>query len=168
MRNSVTVSPDRRPSGTCAARDRCEACRVRERARASSSWQCHRGPGRAQHRLHALDTRRARTALQCNRRHPFQAEQFVDFLVLRGQEKMPACRQLTDAAQKLHAIHARHLDIEDPRSTVHRSGLPELARIAVVRKRVAFASKAMLKDVECFVRHSTRATVLFSFIVFRP
>ena len=43
----------------------------------------------------------------------FEAEQFVDLLVLRGEEDHWQLGALAQAAQQLHAVHARHLDVED-------------------------------------------------------
>ncbi len=42
-----------------------------------------------------------------------QAQHLVDLLVLRGQEDHRELLCLADAVQELHAVHARHLDIED-------------------------------------------------------
>ena len=42
-----------------------------------------------------------------------EAEQLVDLFVLGGEEDDRHRRLLAHAAQKLHAVHARHLDIED-------------------------------------------------------
>ncbi len=44
--------------------------------------------------------------------HP-EAEQLVDLVVLRGQEDDRHCRRLAQLGQELHAVHARHLDVED-------------------------------------------------------
>jgi hypothetical protein len=42
-----------------------------------------------------------------------EAEQLVDLVVLRGQEDHRQVGLLAQAAQQLHAVHARHLDVED-------------------------------------------------------
>ena len=42
-----------------------------------------------------------------------ESEQLVDLLVLRGEEDDGHVGLLAHAAQQLHAVHARHLDIED-------------------------------------------------------
>jgi hypothetical protein len=43
----------------------------------------------------------------------FQAEQFVDLLVLRGEKDHRQVRFLAQPAQRLYSVHAGHLDIED-------------------------------------------------------
>jgi hypothetical protein len=43
----------------------------------------------------------------------FQAKQFIDLFILRGEEDHRNIRLLAQPAQKLHAVHARHLDIEN-------------------------------------------------------
>ena len=42
-----------------------------------------------------------------------EAEQLVDLLVLGGEEDHRHVGLLAQAAQQLHAVHARHLDVED-------------------------------------------------------
>ena len=42
-----------------------------------------------------------------------EAEQLVDLLVLRGEEDDRQLAPLAQAPQELHAVHARHLDVED-------------------------------------------------------
>src|SRR5205085_7422488 len=44
--------------------------------------------------------------------HP-QAEQFIDLVILRGQENDREVAVPPQLAQKLHAVHPRHLDVED-------------------------------------------------------
>src|SRR6185312_14223937 len=67
-----------------------------------------------QHRLHALDEEalRERFADEIVGAH-LQAEQFVDLLVLGGEEDDGDVGLLTQPPQRLHAVHARHLDVED-------------------------------------------------------
>jgi hypothetical protein len=43
----------------------------------------------------------------------FQAEQFVDLLLLRGEKDHRQVGFLPQPPQSLHAVHARHLDIEN-------------------------------------------------------
>ena len=68
----------------------------------------------AQNRLHALDEEALRKRLpdEIVGAH-LEAEQFVDLLVLRGQEDHRQIGFLAQAAQQFHAVHARHLDVED-------------------------------------------------------
>src|ERR1700734_3852823 len=42
-----------------------------------------------------------------------EAEQLINLLVLRRQENHRQIRLLPQAAQKLHSVHAQHLDIEN-------------------------------------------------------
>jgi hypothetical protein len=42
-----------------------------------------------------------------------QAQHLVDLLVLRGQEDHRELLGLANAVEQLHAVHARHLDVED-------------------------------------------------------
>ncbi len=42
-----------------------------------------------------------------------QAQHLVDLLVLGGEEDHRELVRLADAVQELHAVHARHLDVED-------------------------------------------------------
>jgi hypothetical protein len=68
----------------------------------------------AQHRLHALDeeTLGEGFADEVVRAH-LEAEELVDLLVLRGQEDHRQVRFLPRRPEQLHAVHARHLDVED-------------------------------------------------------
>jgi hypothetical protein len=59
------------------------------------------------------------------------AEQFVDLLVLGGQEDHRHVGFLAQAAQRLHPVHARHLDVEDPE--IGRVGLESVKRGGPVR-----------------------------------
>ena len=43
----------------------------------------------------------------------FQAEQFVDLLILRGEKDHRQVGFLAQPAQRLHSVHAGHLNIED-------------------------------------------------------
>jgi hypothetical protein len=43
----------------------------------------------------------------------FQAEQFVDLLFLRSEKDHRQVGFLAQPAQRLHSVHAGHLDIED-------------------------------------------------------
>jgi hypothetical protein len=43
----------------------------------------------------------------------FQAEQFIDLLLLRGEKDHRQVGFLPQPTQGLHAVHARHLDIEN-------------------------------------------------------
>ncbi len=67
-----------------------------------------------QDRLDALDDEALRKGLRdiIVGAH-LEAEQLVDLLVLRRQEDYRHRRLLANAAQKLHAVHARHLDVEN-------------------------------------------------------
>ena len=64
--------------------------------------------------MHALDQEplRKRFADEIVGAH-FEAEQFVDLVILRGEEDHRQIGFLPEPAQKLHAVHARHFDIED-------------------------------------------------------
>ena len=42
-----------------------------------------------------------------------EAEQFVDLFILGGQEDYRQIGLLPQPAQRFHAVHARHLDVED-------------------------------------------------------
>ncbi len=72
------------------------------------------GAGAAQDGAHALDqqTLRERLLDEVVGTH-LQAEQLVDLVVLGGQEDHRQVGLLAQPAQKLHAVHARHLDVED-------------------------------------------------------
>jgi hypothetical protein len=78
-----------------------------------AAWRPSRG-GAAQHRLHPLDQQALRERLpdEVVGAH-LEAEQFVDLLVLGGEEDHRHVGLLAQAAQQLHAVHARHLDVED-------------------------------------------------------
>src|SRR3984885_12115245 len=73
-------------------------------------------PGRsaAQYGLDTLDqqTLRKRLMDELVGAH-FQAEQFVDLLILRGEKDHWQVGVLTQPAQRLHSVHAGHLNIED-------------------------------------------------------
>jgi hypothetical protein len=43
----------------------------------------------------------------------FQAEQFIDLLILRGEKDHRQVRFLPQPTQRLHAVHARHLDVKN-------------------------------------------------------
>ena len=68
----------------------------------------------AQHGFDALDQKplRERLADEIVGAH-FEAEQFVDFLILGGQEDHRKVGFLPEPPERLHPVHARHLDIED-------------------------------------------------------
>ena len=68
----------------------------------------------AQHCLHPLDQKplRERFADEIVGAH-LEPEQLVDLLVLGGEEDDGKLGALAEPAQKLHAVHARHLDVED-------------------------------------------------------
>ena len=55
----------------------------------------------------------------------------VDLLVLRGEENHRHVGLLTQAAQRLHAVHARHLDVEDRK--VRRTALESVKRGRTIR-----------------------------------
>ena len=85
----------------------------------------------AQHRLHALDEEPLREGFadEIVGAH-LEAEQFVDLLVLRGEEDDRHVGLLAQPPQQLHAVHARHLDVED--REVRRTGLETLQRRSAV------------------------------------
>jgi hypothetical protein len=60
-----------------------------------------------------------------------QAEQLVDLLVLGGEENDRHVGLLPQPPQQFHAVHARHLDVED--GEVRRAGLEALQRRGAVR-----------------------------------
>src|ERR1700674_3947800 len=98
------------------------------------------GRGAPQHRLDALDQEalRERLADEIVGAH-FQAEQLVDLLVLGGEEDHRQVGLLAQAAEQLHAVHARHLDVED--GEVGRVGLEAVERrgaVGVGEDAVAF------------------------------
>ncbi len=68
----------------------------------------------AQHRLDPLDQQPLREGFadEVVGAH-LEAEQLVDLLVLGGQEDHRQLAPLAQPPQQLHAVHARHLDIED-------------------------------------------------------
>jgi hypothetical protein len=59
-----------------------------------------------------------------------EAEQFVDLLVLGGEEDNRHVRLLAQAPQCLHTVHARHLDVED--GEVRWRGLETVERRSAV------------------------------------
>jgi hypothetical protein len=89
-----------------------------------------RGP--AQHRLDPLDQQPLRERLpdEIVGAH-LEAEQFVDLLVLRGEEDDRHVGLLAQPAQRLHAVHARHLDVEDRK--IRRARLEAVERRGSVR-----------------------------------
>ncbi|OIQ65554.1 hypothetical protein GALL_528850 [mine drainage metagenome] len=97
----------------------------------------------AQHGLHALDQQalRERLADEIVGAH-FEAEQFVDFLVLGGEENHRQVGFLPQPPQRLHTVHARHLDVEDGK--VRRTGAEAVQRgraIGVGHDAIAFGLK---------------------------
>src|SRR5882757_11363537 len=68
----------------------------------------------AQHSLHAFDekTLRERLANEVVGPH-FEAEQFIDLFVFGCEKYDRHVRLLPQAAQCFHAVHTRHLDVED-------------------------------------------------------
>jgi hypothetical protein len=86
----------------------------------------------AQHRLHALDQEALREwfADEVVGAH-LEAEQLVDLLVLGGEEDHRHVGLLAQPAQQLHAVHARHLDVED--REIRRRGLEALQRRSTIR-----------------------------------
>ena len=60
-----------------------------------------------------------------------QAQHLVDLLVLGGEEDHRELVRLADAVQQFHAVHARHLDVEDA-EVGRRLGEPFQGRGAVV------------------------------------
>src|ERR1700734_1277775 len=59
-----------------------------------------------------------------------EAEQLINLLVLRRQENHRQIGLLPQAPQKLHSVHARHLDVEN--GEVGRIGLHALERARAV------------------------------------
>ncbi len=72
------------------------------------------GIGPAQDRLDPLDQQPLRERLpdEVVGAH-LEAEQFVDLVILRGEEDHRQVGFLAQAAQQLHPVHARHLDVEN-------------------------------------------------------
>ena len=70
--------------------------------------------GPAQHGLDPLDQKALRKGFadEVVGAH-LEAEQLVDLLVLRGEENDGKLGALAEPPQQLHAVHARHLDVED-------------------------------------------------------
>jgi hypothetical protein len=68
----------------------------------------------AQHRFHPLDQEALREGFadEIIGAH-LEAEQFVDLLILGGEENDRDVGLLAQPAQSFHAVHARHLDVED-------------------------------------------------------
>ena len=90
---------------------------------------------------------RERFADEIVRAH-FEAEQFVDLLILGGEEDHRHVGLLAHAAQKLHAVHARHLDVED--GEIGRLRLETIERgraVGVGKNAIAF----------CLERHRDRS-----------
>ena len=86
----------------------------------------------AQDRLHTLHQQALREGFadEIVGAH-LQAEQFVDLLVLGGEEDHRQLGLLAQAAQQLHAVHAGHLDVED--GEIRRIGLQAVkSRHAVI------------------------------------
>ena len=100
-----------------------------------------------------------------------EAEQFVDLFVLGGQEDDRHRRLLAHATQKLHAVHARHLDIEDAEiGRVFGQGFERRDAIAVGPDLVAFGFERQAQgrqDVALVVDQSDRA-FLFHLFLFGP
>jgi hypothetical protein len=90
--------------------------------------------GAAQHRLDALDQKALRERLpdEVIRAH-LEAEQFVDLLVLGGEEDHRHVGFLAQPPQRLHAVHARHLDVEDGEVGRRRFEAVECGRTVRVR-----------------------------------
>jgi len=70
--------------------------------------------GASQHRLDPLDQEALREGLpdEVVGAH-LQTEQLVDLLVLRGEKDDGDLGLLAQPSQQFHAVHARHLDVED-------------------------------------------------------
>ncbi len=94
----------------------------------------------AQDGAHALDDKALREGLGDVVVGPhLKAEQFVDLLVLGGEEDDRHVGLLAHAAQKLHAVHARHFDIEDSEiGRIFGQGLERGGAIAIGPHFVAF------------------------------
>ena len=72
------------------------------------------GAGAAQHRLHPLDQQAlAERLVDVVVGAEVEAEDLVDLLVLGGQDDHRQVGGLAQAPQHLHAVHARHLHVED-------------------------------------------------------
>ena len=96
--------------------------------------------GAAKHRFYAFNEKplRERFADEIVGAH-LEAEQFVDLLVLRGEEDHRQVGFLPQPPQRLHAVHARHLDVEDGK--VRQRGLEAVERrgaVGVGRDAIAF------------------------------
>ena len=90
------------------------------------------GLAAAQHGLDALDQQalRERLADEIVGAH-LEAEQFVDLFILGGQEDHRQVGLLAQPAQRFHAVHARHLDVED--REVRRRGAEAVERRSAIR-----------------------------------
>src|SRR5215472_2315955 len=86
----------------------------------------------AQHRLDALDQQalRERFADEVVGTH-LEAEQLVDLLVLGGEENHWHVRLLAQTTERLHPVHARHLDVED--GEIGRRRLEPVERRGAIR-----------------------------------
>ncbi len=98
------------------------------RGRAAAGRCSFAGGGAAQHGLDAFDQQalRERFGDEVVGAH-LEPEELVDFLILGGQENHRQIGLLPQAAQKLHAVHARHLDIEDRQLRWPGAGSPSSA-----------------------------------------
>ena len=95
-----------------------------------------RGPvlrgGPPQHRFYALDQQALRERLsdEIVGAH-LEPEQLVDLLILGGEENHRHIGLLPQAAQRFHAVHAGHLDVQD--GEVRRRRLEAVERGSAVR-----------------------------------
>src|SRR6478672_8490585 len=115
IRNSVTVSV----TGSFFHVQVWRSGSMRSRPRSSTlaasvSFGALPSLGAAQDRLDALDQKplRERFADEIVGAH-LEPEQLVDLLVLGGEEDHRHVRLLAQSPQSLHAVHARHLDVEN-------------------------------------------------------
>src|SRR5579862_2044962 len=93
------------------------------------------GPGATQHRLHPLQQQAlAERLVDVVVGAEVEAQDLVDLLVLRGQHDHRQGGGLAQAAQHLHAVHPRHLHVEDG----------EVGRVALERRQTGRAVVAGL------------------------
>ncbi|QTK80156.1 hypothetical protein AT6N2_C2571 [Agrobacterium tumefaciens] len=95
---------------------------------------CFAAAGAAKDRLDALHQKALREGLgdEIVRAH-LQAEQFVDLFILGGEEDNRQIRFLAKAPQKLHAVHAWHLDVKN--GELRRTGNQPVERGSPIRIR---------------------------------
>ena len=119
------------------------------------------GRGAAQDRLDPLDQEALGERLpdEIVGAH-LEAEQFVDLLVLRGQENDRQIGFLPQAAQQLHAVHARHLDVED--GEIRRGVLQAVqgaGAVGIGLNPISLRLEAMETEVRMLRSSSTSAIV---------